>query len=71
MTECSKITDVITNVSYLAPPPSLQESTPIIPPTAFASNSDNKLPANVTSYGSSSVAAKIMAKYGFKVESHV
>lgn len=42
----------------VAPPPSLQESTPIIP---ALQNS------NVTNaYGSSSVAAKIMAKYGFK-----
>lgn len=42
----------------IAPPLSLQESTPIIP--AFQSN-------NITvPYGSSSVAAKIMAKYGFK-----
>lgn len=41
----------------IAPPPSLQESTPIIPPQ----NSNVTVP-----YGSSSVAAKIMAKYGFK-----
>lgn len=46
----------------IAPPPSLQESTPIIP--AFAN-----MPASGkdVSYGSNSVAAKIMAKYGFKV----
>lgn len=45
----------------IAPPPSLQESTPIIP--AFA----NMVAAGKDPYGSSSVAAKIMAKYGFKV----
>lgn len=42
----------------IAPPPSLQESTPIIP---FQSSGGAS-----SSYGSSSVAAKIMAKYGFK-----
>lgn len=42
----------------IAPPPSLQESTPIIPFQSAGSTS--------SSYGSSSVAAKIMAKYGFK-----
>lgn len=42
----------------IAPPPSLQESTPIIP--ALLNNS------NSSSYGTGSVAAKIMAKYGFK-----
>lgn len=42
----------------IAPPPSLQESTPIIPAL---------LNTNAASaYGSGSVAAKIMAKYGFK-----
>lgn len=42
----------------IAPPPSLQESTPIIPALQNA---------NVpSSYGGGSVAAKIMAKYGFK-----
>lgn len=41
----------------IAPPPSLQESTPVILPQN----------PNITApYGSSSVAAKIMAKYGFK-----
>lgn len=46
----------------IAPPPSLQESTPIIP-----TNNEIKLPTSVVvPYGSSSVAAKIMAKYGFK-----
>ncbi|XP_055386363.1 splicing factor 45 [Condylostylus longicornis] len=45
----------------IAPPPSLQESTAIIPEKLELSN------ANVTTpYGTSSVAAKIMAKYGFK-----
>lgn len=44
----------------IAPPASLQESTAIIP--SFAT--DTKPAA---SYGSGSVAAKIMAKYGFKV----
>lgn len=42
----------------IAPPPSLQESTPIIP----ALQNTNA----ASSYGSGSVAAKIMAKYGFK-----
>jgi len=46
----------------IAPPPSLQESVPIIPV-----NNEIKLPTSViVPYGSSSVAAKIMAKYGFK-----
>lgn len=51
----------------IAPPLSLQESIPIIPPFS----QDGKalgMSANVSvPYGSSSVAAKIMAKYGFKV----
>lgn len=52
-----------TGGAAIAPPLSLQESTAIIP--AFALPPDSK---NVTvPYGSSSVAAKIMAKYGFKV----
>lgn len=54
----------------IAPPLSLQESTPIIPPfAASAGQAENKQnSANVTvPYGTSSVAAKIMAKYGFKV----
>lgn len=42
----------------IAPPPSLQESTPIIP-ALLNTNAAN-------SYGGGSVAAKIMAKYGFK-----
>lgn len=42
----------------IAPPPSLQESTPIIPALQNANVSN--------SYGGGSVAAKIMAKYGFK-----
>lgn len=42
----------------IAPPPSLQESTPIIPAL--------QNPNAASSYGSGSVAAKIMAKYGFK-----
>lgn len=42
----------------IAPPPSLQESTPIIPALQNSNVS--------TSYGGGSVAAKIMAKYGFK-----
>lgn len=45
-------------VFLVAPPPSLQESTPIIPALQNA--------AVANAYGSSSVAAKIMAKYGFK-----
>lgn len=40
----------------IAPPKSLQESSPIV---------DAKMP-NINSYGASAVAAKIMAKYGFK-----
>lgn len=40
----------------IAPPKSLQESSPI---------ADAKIP-NINSYGASAVAAKIMAKYGFK-----
>ncbi|CRK93176.1 CLUMA_CG006720, isoform A [Clunio marinus] len=40
----------------IAPPKSLQESSPIV---------DAKIP-NINSYGASAVAAKIMAKYGFK-----
>lgn len=42
----------------IAPPPSLQESTPIIPALQNTNVSN--------SYGGGSVAAKIMAKYGFK-----
>lgn len=42
----------------IAPPPSLQESTPIIP---FQSGGSTP-----SSYGGGSVAAKIMAKYGFR-----
>lgn len=42
----------------IAPPPSLQESTPIIPALQNTNIS--------SSYGGGSVAAKIMAKYGFK-----
>lgn len=41
----------------IAPPPSLQESTPVILP---------QNPNITVPYGSSSVAAKIMARYGFK-----
>lgn len=41
----------------IAPPPSLQESTPIIPPQNLS---------NTSGLGASSVAAKIMAKYGFR-----
>lgn len=42
----------------IAPPKSLQESSPM---------SDNKIMIpNINSYGASAVAAKIMAKYGFK-----
>jgi len=40
----------------IAPPKSLQESSPIV---------DTKIP-NINSYGASAVAAKIMARYGFK-----
>lgn len=40
----------------IAPPKSLQESSPIV---------DARIP-NINSYGASAVAAKIMAKYGFK-----
>lgn len=40
----------------IAPPKSLQESSPIV---------DAKIP-NINSYGASAVAAKIMARYGFK-----
>lgn len=57
----------------IAPPLSLQESTPIIPPFAAPSQaSEAKLNSGNISvpYGSSSVAAKIMAKYGFKVMLH-
>lgn len=43
----------------IAPPPSLQESTPIIPIQPNACGAPNAL-------GGGSVAAKIMAKYGFK-----
>lgn len=46
----------------IAPPPSLQESSPIL-----TGNNEIKLPTSViVPYGASSVAAKIMAKYGFK-----
>lgn len=60
---CTELSYVQKNSNFLfiilvAPPPSLQESTPIIP--ALQSN------AVANSYGSGSVAAKIMAKYGFK-----
>lgn len=41
----------------IAPPPSLQESIPIIPPQNLSGSS---------AYGTGSIAAKIMAKYGFK-----
>lgn len=47
----------------IAPPLSLQESTPIIP--AFANLA--AAGKDAAAYGSNSVAAKIMAKYGFKV----
>lgn len=40
----------------IAPPKSLQESSPIV---------DARIP-NINSYGASAVAAKIMARYGFK-----
>lgn len=43
----------------IAPPPSLQESTPIIPALQNSGSGSVAL-------GSGSVAAKIMAKYGFK-----
>ncbi|XP_055707931.1 splicing factor 45 [Phlebotomus papatasi] len=42
----------------IAPPPSLQENSTVV--------SEKSALANVAAYGSSSVAAKIMAKYGFK-----
>lgn len=60
-------TTVTRTGATIAPPLSLQESIPIIPPFA----QDGKaIGANAPiSYGSSSVAAKIMAKYGFKVYS--
>lgn len=51
-----------TGGAAIAPPPSLQESTPIIP--AFANLTAAGKDA---AYGANSVAAKIMAKYGFKV----
>lgn len=50
----------------IAPPPSLQESTPIIPAFANLMAAGGK---DAAAYGSNSVAAKIMAKYGFKVRS--
>lgn len=52
-----------TGGAAIAPPPSLQESTPIIP--AFANL--GAAAAKDAAYGANSVAAKIMAKYGFKV----
>lgn len=45
----------------IAPPPSLQEEVTINPEILKSSNISATIP-----YGSSSVAAKIMAKYGFK-----
>lgn len=53
----SKPTPARGHGAAIAPPPSLQESTPIIPPQNVSSTSG---------LGASSVAAKIMAKYGFK-----
>jgi len=44
----------------IAPPPSLVESSP-------PANTEVAPPPKVASFGGSSVAAKIMAKYGFKV----
>lgn len=56
-----------TGGAAIAPPLSLQESIPIITPFAHDGKAIG-MSANVTvPYGSSSVAAKIMAKYGFKV----
>lgn len=50
-----------TTGAAIAPPPSLQESTVIIP--AFAAGGKD---AAAAAFGASSVAAKIMAKYGFR-----
>lgn len=47
----------------IAPPPSLQESTPIIP--AFAAGAAAAA-GKAGNFGASTVAAKIMAKYGFR-----
>lgn len=57
------ITHNRTGGAKIAPPASLQESTAIIP--SFATDSKGINLSNA--YGSGSVAAKIMAKYGFKV----
>lgn len=48
----------------IAPPPSLREEP--IPETLSPSPSPSTPPPAPTTYGASSVAAKIMAKYGFK-----
>lgn len=52
----------------IAPPPSLQESEPPSPPTPSLQIFEKpEKPIVVGGYGANSVAAKIMAKYGFKV----
>lgn len=48
-----------TGGAAIAPPPSLQESTPASDPPSGAKP--------IPSFGGSSVAAKIMAKFGYKV----
>lgn len=50
----------------IAPPPSLQESTPIIPASAAAAAAAAAAAGKDANFGASSVAAKIMAKYGFR-----
>lgn len=52
-----------TGGAAIAPPPSLQESTD----GPAACPSPRQTSANSMGYATSSVAAKIMAKYGFKV----
>lgn len=48
----------------IAPPPSLTTETPSPPPTPGHGQNTG---FSIGGYGASSVAAKIMAKYGFKV----
>ncbi|XP_049878039.1 splicing factor 45 [Pectinophora gossypiella] len=50
----------------IAPPPSLTTETPSPPPAAVSSSPAPSSGFSLGGYGASSVAAKIMAKYGFK-----
>lgn len=58
-----------TGGAAIAPPPSLQETEPVSnsPPPPLPTFEKPEKPLVVGGYGANSVAAKIMAKYGFKV----